>query len=101
MKYEEYESIAKDLNADNALDIVKSLLEKAKSDSLTDEALRVTMTEELEQTKQKYKDLQVDYIQHFIGAPGKEDGESMDDLQARAAEEQKAAMDAITANMNN
>ena len=46
MKYEEYEAIAKDLNADNALDIVKSLLEKAKSDSLTDEGLRVTMTEE-------------------------------------------------------
>lgn len=101
MKYEEYEAIAKDLNADNALDIVKSLLEKAKSDSLTDDALRVTMTEELEQTKQKYKDLQVDYIQHFIGAAGKDEGESMDDLQARAAEEQKAAMDAITSNMNN
>ena len=99
MKYEEYEAIAKDLNADNALDIVKSLLEKAKSDSLTDEALRVTMTEELEQTKQKYKDLQVDYIQHFIGAAGN-DGESEDDMQKKSEEELQAALEILKSNMN-
>lgn len=99
MKYEEYEAIAKDLTADNALDKVKEMLEKAKSDSLTDEAEKVTIAEELGQTKQKYKDLQVDYIQRFIGAAGN-DGESEDDMQKKSEEELQATLEILKANMN-
>lgn len=100
MNYEEYEAIAREVNADNALDVVKTMLEKAKHDSLAYEAEKVAISQELETTKQKYKDLQVDYIQHFVGATSNDGEESMDDLQARAAEEHKVALDAIAANMN-
>ena len=39
MKYEDYEELTKDLTADNAFDIVRSMLEKVKSDAMETEAL--------------------------------------------------------------
>lgn len=98
MQYTDYEELAKDLTPDNALDTVKTMLEKLKADTLTDEAQITAMQTELEQTKQKYKDLQVDYIQKFIGASGSEAEE--EDTEAQAEAELKEALTTISDNMN-
>lgn len=68
MKYEEYANIAKDVNADNALEVVQSLLEKAKTDSVEYDAEIADMSKKLEDNETKYKALQVDYIQKFTNS---------------------------------
>lgn len=102
MKYEEYAAIAKDLTADNALDVVANLLAKAKEDAVAQEARDAETAGKMEEIEQKYKDLKVDYIHLYntgkvAGAPAEDE----EDEQEKAAQEAQAkAMEIITANMN-
>jgi hypothetical protein len=102
MKYEEYTAIAKDLTAENALDVVANLLAKAKEDSVAQEAKDTETAGKLAEVEQKYKDLKVDYIQLYTtgrvtGAPAEDE---QDEQEKAAQEAQAKAMDIIAANMN-
>lgn len=80
MKYDEYEKIANGVTTDNALDVVQLLLDKAKED-----AVKSDLTEqELENSKAKYRDLQVKYIQDFTSKTGatEQDGKSPEETEA-------------------
>ena len=68
MKYTDYESIGKTATAENALDVVMQLLEKAKTDSVEYDAEIADMSKKLEDSETKYKALQVDYIQKFTNS---------------------------------
>ena len=54
--------------AENALDVVMQLLEKAKTDSVEYDAEIADMSKKLEDSENKYKALQVDYIQKFTNS---------------------------------
>lgn len=82
MKYEDYEELAKDLTADNAVDIVRSMLEKVKSDAMETEASTTTYEEKLSAMNDKYKTLQVDYIQKFTSQAGGVEVEEEDKTEA-------------------
>ena len=68
MKYTDYESIGSTATAENALDVVMQLLEKAKTDSVEYDAEIADMSKKLEDSETKYKALQVDYIQKFTNS---------------------------------
>lgn len=82
MKYEDYEELTKDLTADNAVDIVRSMLEKVKSDATETEALTTTYEGKLSDMNDKYKSLQVDYIQKFTSQAGGVEVEEEDKTEA-------------------
>lgn len=82
MKYEDYEELTKDLTADNAVDIVRSMLEKVKSDAMETEASTTTYEEKLSAMNDKYKSLQVDYIQKFTSQAGGVEVEEEDETEA-------------------
>ena len=82
MKYEDYEELTKDLTADNAVDIVRSMLEKVKSDAMEIEAATTAYEEKLSDMNGKYKSLQVDYIQKFTSQAGAPDAEEEDETEA-------------------
>ena len=82
MKYEDYEELTKDLTADNALDIVRSMLEKVKSDAMETEAATTTYGEKLSAMNDKYKALQVDYIQKFTSQSGVVEVDEEDETEA-------------------
>ena len=82
MKYEDYEELAKDLTPDNAVDIVRSMLEKVKSDAMETEALTTTYEGKLADVNDKYKSLQVDYIQKFTSQAGGVEVEEEDETEA-------------------
>lgn len=68
MKYTDYEDIGSTATAENALDVVMQLLEKAKTDSVEYDAEIADMRKKLEDSENKYKALQVDYIQKFTNS---------------------------------
>ena len=68
MKYTDYEAIGSIATAENALDVVMQLLEKAKTDSVEYDAEIADMSKKLEDSENKYKALQVDYIQKFTNS---------------------------------
>ena len=68
MKYTDYEAIGSKATAENALDVVMQLLEKAKTDSVEYDAEVADMSKKLEDSENKYKTLQVDYIQKFTNS---------------------------------
>lgn len=68
MKYTDYEVIGSTATAENALDVVMQLLEKAKTDSVEYDAEIADMSKKLEDSENKYKALQVDYIQKFTNS---------------------------------
>ena len=68
MKYTDYEAIGSTETAENALDVVMQLLEKAKTDSVEYDAEIADMRKKLEDSENKYKALQVDYIQKFTNS---------------------------------
>lgn len=68
MKYADYEAIGSTATAENALDVVMQLLEKAKTDSVEYDAEIADMSKKLEDSETKYKALQVDYIQKFTNS---------------------------------
>ena len=68
MKYNDYEAIGSTATAENALDVVMQLLEKAKTDSVEYDAEIADMSKKLEDSETKYKALQVDYIQKFTNS---------------------------------
>ena len=68
MKYTDYEVIGSTATAENALDVVMQLLEKAKTDSVEYDAEIADMSKKLEDSETKYKALQVDYIQKFTNS---------------------------------
>lgn len=68
MKYTDYESIGSTATSENALDVVMQLLEKAKTDSVEYDAEIADMRKKLEDSENKYKALQVDYIQKFTNS---------------------------------
>ena len=82
MKYEDYEELTKDLTPDNAVDIVRSMLEKLKSDVIETEAATTTYEEKLADVNDKYKSLQVDYIQKFTSQAGGVEVEEEDETEA-------------------
>lgn len=83
MKYEDYEELAKDLTPDNAVDTVRSMLEKLKSDVVETEAATTAYEEKLSDINDKYKSLQVDYIQKFTSQAGESNaGEEEDETEA-------------------
>lgn len=65
MKYEDYEAIATNVSADNAVDVVRSMLEKAQTDAVEYDAEIADLNNKLTESENKYKALQVDYIQKF------------------------------------
>ena len=68
MKYTDYEAIGSTATEENALDVVMQLLEKAKTDSVEYDAEIADMSKKLEDSENKYKALQVDYIQKFTNS---------------------------------
>lgn len=77
MKYEDYEALAKDVTADTALDVVRSMLEKAQTDAVEYDAEIATLNDKITESDNKYKDLQVDYIKKFTSESAED--ESNDD----------------------
>ena len=82
MKYEDYEELTKDLTPDNAVDIVRSMLEKVKSDVIETEAATTAYEGKLSDMNDKYKSLQVDYIQKFTSQAGGVEEEEEDETEA-------------------
>lgn len=78
MKYEDYEALAKDVTADTALDVVRSMLEKAQTDAVEYDAEITALNDKITESDNKYKDLQVDYIKKFTSESA-EDTESKED----------------------
>lgn len=72
MKYEDYEALTADLSADNAVDVVRQIMEQLKLDMVADEAIVAELNSKLEAMNDKYKALQIDYIQKFTSATGEE-----------------------------
>lgn len=83
MKYAEYEALAKDVTADNAVDVVRSMLEKAQQDSLAYDAEITALNEKITESDNKYKDLQVDYIKRFT-SESKEEENAEDEIDIDA-----------------
>ena len=84
MKYEEYESIAKGLTAENSPDIVKQLLDGIKTDL---ESIDV-LAKSNEEKEAKIRDLQDTNIKLFLSQTGKADDAPSDEDVAE--EEHKA-----------
>lgn len=78
MKYEDYEALAKDVTADTALDVVRSMLEKAQTDAVEYDAEITALNDKITESDNKYKDLQVDYIKKFTSESA-EDTETKED----------------------
>ncbi len=83
MKYAEYEALAKDVTADNAVDVVRSMLEKAQQDSVAYDAEITALNEKITESDNKYKDLQVDYIKRFT-SESKEEENTEDEIDLDA-----------------
>ena len=75
MKCEDYEELTKDLTTDNAVDIVRSMLEKAQTDSVAYDEEIADFSKKLEDSENRYKALQVDYIQKFTSSSAEEEKE--------------------------
>ena len=90
MKYEAYEDIARDVTADTALDTVKALLDLARTDSVETDAKITELTQQVEDGKAKYADLQVDYIKKFTSSSAEDevkDEEEADEEVEKAIED--------------
>lgn len=83
MKYADYEALAKDVTADNAVDVVRSMLEKAQQDSVAYDAEIAALNEKITESDSKYKDLQVDYIKRFT-SESKEEESTADEIDLDA-----------------
>lgn len=80
MKYEDYEAIGSGATAENALETVMKMLEKAKTDSVEYDAEIADLSKKLEDSENKYKSLQVDYIQKFTSSSSEEVEEVDEDV---------------------
>lgn len=80
MKYEDYEAIGSGVTAENALETVMKMLEKAKTDSVEYDAEIADLSKKLEDSENKYKALQVDYIQKFTSSSSEEVEEVDEDV---------------------
>ena len=82
MKFEDYEEISSGLTPENAVDIVRSILEKLKTDIVETDATTADLQNKIESANDKYKSLQVDYIQKFTSQSSdieyREDEEDVD-----------------------
>lgn len=65
MKFEDYDEIASGLTPENAVDTVRSILEKLKTDIVETDAATADLQNKIESANEKYKSLQIDYIQKF------------------------------------
>ena len=75
MKYSDYESVGSTATAENALEVVMQLLEQAQTDSVEYDAEISDFSKKLEDSENKYKALQVDYIQKFTSSSAEEEKE--------------------------
>lgn len=80
MKYEDYEAIGSGATAENALETVMKMLEKAKTDSVEYDTEIADLSKKLEDSENKYKALQVDYIQKFTSSSSEEVEEVDEDV---------------------
>lgn len=80
MKYEDYEAIGSGATAENALETVMKMLEKAKVDAVEYDAEIADLSKKLEDSENKYKALQVDYIQKFTSSSSEEVEEVDEDV---------------------
>lgn len=88
MDYAKYKTIAAEVNADNALETVQKLLEQAQADSVETAANIASLTEQINEGKAKYNDLQVDYIRRFTTQGTPDDSlEDTDELTQEQIEE--------------
>lgn len=83
MKYAEYEALAKDVTADNALDTVRAMLEKAQTDAIEYDTEIAALNDKITESDNKYKDLQVDYIKRFT-SESKEEESTADEIDLDA-----------------
>ena len=67
MKYEDYEGIAQKLTAENAPEVLKTMLDSVKEDLAERDALKVVQAEQ----EAKIKDLQDTNIKLFLSQTGK------------------------------
>ena len=72
MKYSDYEALGSTATAENALSVVMQLLEQAQKDSVEYDAEISDFSKKLEDSENKYKALQVDYIQKFTSSSSEE-----------------------------
>ena len=88
MDYNKYKEIAKDVTIDTALPVVQALLEQAQADAVEHDAKVKELTQQVEDAKGKYNDLQVDYIRRFTTA-SKADDEVNDPEETTAEQVEK------------
>lgn len=79
MKFEDYEEISSGLTPENAVDIVRSILEKLKTDIAETDAVTADLQNKIESANDKYKSLQIDYIQKFTSQSSDVDKEDEED----------------------
>lgn len=75
MKYTDYEAIANEVTAETALETVQKLLDQARTDSVETDSEIADLTNQLNEMKSKYNDLQVDYIKKLTSQPGEVEDE--------------------------
>ena len=75
MKYADYEALGSTATAENALSVVMQMLEKAQADSVEHDAEIADFSKKLEDSENRYKALQVDYIQKFTSSSAEEEKE--------------------------
>lgn len=96
MKFEDYSKVAEDLNAENALEKCKALIEQARTDSVEYDAEIAEMKKQIAEVNDKYRDLQVEYIKKYTTSASEdgnkkepeqdEDTASDEDIAAEAAD---------------
>lgn len=85
MKYEDYEGIAQKLTAENAPEVLKTMLDSVKEDLAERDALKAVQAEQ----EAKIKDLQDTNIKLFLSQTGKAE----QDEDTETEEEKVAKMD--------
>ena len=98
INYNDYEEIAKDVTAENALDVITTMLAKAKEDSVASEAEVTDLKDQLKKSKDKYDELRVDYIDKFIGNSAQ--AEDLHDEEAEREAENNRIREIIAGNVN-
>ena len=95
INYNDYEEIAKDVTAENALDVITTMLAKAK---VASEAEVTDLKDQLQKSKDKYDELRVDYIHKFIGNSAH--AEDLHDEEAEREAENNRIREIIAGNVN-
>ena len=79
MKYTDYEAIANEVTTETALETVQKLLDQARTDSVETDTEIADLTNQLNEMKSKYNDLQVDYIKKLTSQLGEVEDEEDED----------------------